>query len=635
MKRALSWYGQLVQPWLCLAVYLWALVFQASYGTGILPLLARLADASVILWTLVFWTGVLCAGIAFLGLIFSTSLLARANKIVCWVCAVWTTAIFLIRWFQRWHRSHGDREIDYWLIVLTLAVLYLMIRWSRTRGSRTDVPLDTVWQDSFSFLVCPILLLSVATIALRVAVQQMTIASGFFPFAALPSKETRDHLPNVILIVADSLRAESMSLYGHPTRTTPLIDRFAASSTAYLNTHSNATSTTPSMLSLFTGKSPLRHGRLTRVLPIRSEPEDVMMILGDSGYVIGAISSNVEATYHSLGLENQLSRPESVEFNFITFSWLRNLGVFPTRFGGRMYAELVSLLPFLGYPNPTSVYGRIDQTLAAARQAVTELRRPFFLSIHIHEPHESYSAGASAIDTLPKGNSSGSGTKVPVAFYAHYDRRLQPLVNAYKRRYEASVRVVDKELGAFFDFLEGQSWFGNSLIIFTGDHGESFERGYLGHGEELYENSTWVPLVIKYPGQTKGERVVGITQSIDITPTILRALALPVPDWMEGHALMPSTAPAKRFAVATNYKSPSATIFYPLPTKLALWWEQYKLIVACGQKHTELYDLRNDPGEQHNIADSESALVSGLEHRLKDQLARQPHHPKLRCPSLA
>ena len=71
--------------------------------------------------------------------------------------------------------------------------------------------------------------------------------------------------------------------------------------------------------------------------------------------------------------------------------------------------------------------------------------------------------------------------------YKHYDSARQPEVYSYKAEYEASVRTVDAALGDFFGFLHRHPWFDEALIIITGDHRDSFERGYLYHGEELYD----------------------------------------------------------------------------------------------------------------------------------------------------
>ena len=86
----------------------------------------------------------------------------------------------------------------------------------------------------------------------------------------------------------------------------------------------------------------------------------------------------------------------------------------------------------------------------------------------------------------------------------------------------------------------------NTLVILTADHGESFERGYFLHGEDLSEQSTHVPFLIRYPGQKKGERIGGLTQSTDIAPTILNVVGVPKPDWMEGQALKPGACRRRR-----------------------------------------------------------------------------------------
>lgn len=472
----------------------------------------------------------------------------------------------------------------------------------------------------------------------KIAVQQHVYHKPALASASRPdsSKNGNEHndLPNVILIVADSLRAQSMSVYGYGGQTTPSLERFARRSSVYLQTHSNATTTVPSMLSLLTGKHPFNHGRLTRALPIRLESENLLNVLGSYGYKTGAITSNVYAAYPIVGLDARLSQPESTVFAHLTLSWLRNLGVSPTRFGGRMYADLAAIVPFIGYPNRTSIDGQVSETLDEARQAVEELRQPFFLSVHIHEPHEPYAAPPDTHTIGAEGKLSGIEAKEPVRFYARYEPVQQPLVDLYKSQYEESVRMVDGELGALFRFLESRSWFGNSLVIVTGDHGESFEHGYLGHGEELYENSTHVPLIIRFPRQMRGERVSGPTQSVDIAPTILRTIGIPPPAWVDGEALMPGRPPASVATVAVNYRYPENDVTFPMPTKLALWWGHYKIISSCDSDHTELYDLSRDPDELVNLAPIRSDLLTDLKRRLHVQLAKQSHEPKLTCPSM-
>lgn len=637
MKRFWPLYRQLAPPWLCVAVYLWVLDLLFAYASDFSPLLTSLADASVILWTLVFWTLLFCSMIALSGLLRVPASTVRINERIVRFCSILVSSFFLMRWISGWASLVLDRPLISWFVIVAVLFAYFLVRQRRRRGRAAPPPQLPTWEDCFYFGVVPILSVTIVILGIKIGTSQIPVkvaiaSSDPNPRPITPSKSS---LPNVFVIVADALRAQSMSLYGNDAVLTPSLGRFAASSSVYLESHTNSTMSGPSLTTLLTGRHPFNHGRLTREIAPRADEKNLLHILQERGYSTAAVTSNLEAALSSLALSSELTYPEKFAFESLLFSWVRDLGVQPTALGGRMYTDLSLLFPFLGFPGHTSTYGNVEDTLNRARELTHILRQPYFLFVHIHEPHESqiYPSPSTFAEQLAK--TLKGETVTGVRYYARYGRAGQPAVDVYRTEYEAKVRNIDSALGQFFGFLEKRSLWENSLVVFTRDHGESFERGYLGHGEELYENSTWVPLVIKYPGQTRGERVASMTQSVDIAPTILRALAIPVPDWMEGQPLMLGKPPEPQVAVAVNYKHPDQHGFYPLPTKLALWWEQYKLIVACGQKHTELYDLRNDPGEQHNIADGQSALVAGLEHRLKDQLARQPHKPKLSCPSLA
>jgi arylsulfatase A-like enzyme len=354
-------------------------------------------------------------------------------------------------------------------------------------------------------------------------------------------------------------------------------------------------------------------------------------VLRANGYATAAITSNVDAGFKSLGLSADLTEHEETAFSFLTLSWLRDLGVYPTLLGEQMYADLSVIFPFLGFPQRTSYYGESDDTLDLAKQTISRLREPFFLFIHFHQPHDPYASPS--IRTRIKRFLAQFGALKPseLKTFAAYSPESQPMVDNYKRQYEAAVQRVDSALGELIGWLEAKAWFSNSLLIVTGDHGESFERGYMNHGEELYENSTHVPLLIRFPGQRSGQRATELVQSLDIGPTILRALKLSVPPWMEGQPLLLETPPEERATVTVNYKRPENDTVYRLPTKLAIWWDRYKLVVTCAPGTTELYDLVSDPNEQLNLASQNNALADALKRRLKLQIAKQPREPKLAC----
>lgn len=361
----------------------------------------------------------------------------------------------------------------------------------------------------------------------------------------------------------------------------------------------------------------------------------MLQILRSHGYATAAVTSSHEASMHALGFSSELSQAENFAFRFLTLGWLRDLGIYPTRLGGRMYRDLHLLFPWLGFPERTLPDGNINDTLERARLMIAAARRPFFLFIHIQEPHESHAMPSWSTLARRLWSQLVEKKKFELEPYKHYDRSLQPEVDSYKAEYDASVRAVDAGLGQFFDNLRRQPWFDDSLVILTADHGDSFERGYLYHGAELYENSTWVPLVIRFPRQKSGARVSGLTQTVDIAPTILKSVGVPIADWMDGQALEPSSSPAEVATIAVNYDHPGESLFNSLPTtKLAIWWNRFKLIAGCNNPSMELYDLAKDPAEQINLAEREGDTVQRLKSMLRQQLANQPGPLKLSCANL-
>ncbi len=121
---------------------------------------------------------------------------------------------------------------------------------------------------------------------------------------------------------------------------------------------------------------------------------------------------------------------------------------------------------------------------------------------------------------------------------------MQPAVNLMRDYYDEFITYIDKKFEDFIKEYEKRK-IENTVIILSADHGESFEHGYFTHGGPfLYEQVTHVPLIIKEPGQMKGQTVDTLVEQIDIPATILDLANIPVPSWMEGRSLV--TAHARR-----------------------------------------------------------------------------------------
>jgi arylsulfatase A-like enzyme len=615
-------FGLILRPWLCFVVYLWALEFQAVYGSGHETFFDRFTSGVPLLWTLVVWIGVLAGVVTLGGLCWQASVVRRVNESLCRSACFIASGYFLKRWLDNWQLDPANTKAVGLLLLLVIFPLYLALRRRRKISPTPATDIIPSWQDMFSCVVVPVLIATVIAVSVRI----IETARANKPAAAAANAAVPADRANVILIVADSLRAQSMSLYGHTDKTTPSIDRFAESSSTYLAMHANATTTMTSVLTLLTGRHPLSHGRMNRELfPPRPEPLNLLSLLSAHGYSIGAVTSNGDASEVFQSLRSGLHISEEMAFGSNLFSWLTDVGVYPTRFSGRMYGDLAGILPLLAFPRRASMEGNISETMTRVKNLIARLPPPFFLFVHIQEPHWPYQIPVGFEPAPVRGDGSQLAVSAP------YAPVFQPAVDAYRGFYEMTIKALDAELGKL---LEATASVNNTLAILTADHGESFERGYFLHGEDLSENSTRVPLLIRYPGQKKGERVAGLTQSFDIAPTVLNVVGIANPHWMDGQSLKFGAVPAPAEVVAINYRYPYDGIVHYLPTKIAIWWDKYKLIAACQSGETLLYDLAGDPQELVDISARDPGIGEDLKRRLRARLSRQSVEPRLSCPNL-
>ena len=633
MKKIATFYGAIASPWLCVTVYLWGLELRAVIGTDSEPVAVWLADCGAILLTLAFWALVFSFAVAPMGALVHRAIVLRCNRVAAQGALVAVTALYFLRWLLNWQFAASSNGVPMVLLILVALLGIWAVARRKQNSAPTDISLPAL-EDCFYFGALPVLLAAILWVgvwmvrsSLFVRPQSTALAGTSVPHADLKSR------PNIILVVADALRAQSTSLYGYQRETTPHLDRWARSSTVYLEAHSNSTRTQPSITTILTGKHPFSHGRLTKVQPPYRSSENLLQELRAHGYSVAAVTSNEDASLSLLGFDPYLTESERRGFEFLTLAWLRDYGIHPTPTGGRMYLDLVEFLPFLGYPKDTSFYGFANVTLDIAKSVIPRLKKPFFLFVHLHEPHDPYDAPAPI-----RGMFSGPAAVVsahralPSGYYQRYRAELQNVVDSYRDQYDESIRFLDEQLGEFFAYLEQLQGADNMLLMFTADHGESFERGFMNHGADLYESSTHVPLVIRFPRRVQGGKLPGLAQSIDIAPTVLSAAGISVPPWMDGHALSPDKAPETVSAVTINFQDPVGQETFPLPTKLAIWSERYKMILSCDSGQAELYNLANDPRETVDLAADAAEVAKDLKKKLRSHLEKQLKGPKMSCP---
>ena len=616
MTRFFCIYGRIARPWLTLVVYVWMLELLATFSTrDPEPLFDRIADCSAILATLAFW---ICAAVllpSLIALFDNRRTIFTLSAFALKVATILVTAFYFVRWIFNWAALFGATNAVAYLL---LGVGLLLAVWSgfRLKNRVQSPPPQVTLDDGWSYFAWPILFAAILILVIKVGNNFWLELDNRRSFAHPSARR-----PNVVLLTADALRAQNMSLYGYHRKTTPFLDRFASESNVYTQMHANSTSTRPSLTTILTGKDPFSHGRLTKFLPVYDSPENLVALLRDQGYTTAAISSNADATFYYLGLVKYLVYGEYPNFYRLTLSFLRDHGVYPTSSGTRMYDEFARWF-FLGYPEKTLGYGPASDTLQLATQILTKLPEPFFLFVHLHEPHDPYEAPPPFKDKYTRLGNREARTKLSAFYYQRYQPDLQPFVDAERDHYDEAIEYLDSELGKFVNALRQNRKGQDTLVVLTADHGESFERGFLNHGDDLYETSIHVPLMIRFPGQQKGEKLSFPVQSIDIAPTILETAGIAAPTWMDGASLVKPKGLDDREKVSVNYKDPVQRKIYDWPTKVAIRWRQFKMIVSCDVGHAELYDLGRDPGERTDLFRSAPALAKELWGKLQRHLAK-------------
>lgn len=350
---------------------------------------------------------------------------------------------------------------------------------------------------------------------------------------------------NVVLITIDTLRADRLSCYGGRRVETPHLDALAREGIRFANAASTVPFTLPAHSSLMTGTYPPYHG-------VR---ENVGYFLDDSlptlAERLAAGGWTTAAFVSAFVLDGRWGIGRGFDTYFDDFeleaSGPANLGAVQ-RDGRETIAEAVRWLD----DNPGD---------------------PFFLWLHLFDPHDPYTP--------------------PEPFRSRYPGHP----------YDAEVAYTDSLIGEFRRALERRGLLERSLLVLTGDHGEGLGQHREGfHGFFVYDSTVRVPLIVRLPAAALAGRVVEEAVShVDLLSTLLEATAQPVPDSVQGASLLPLllAPPAEESDERLVYsESLYPLLHYGWAPLRSLRGRRYKFIDA---PQPELYDLLADPLEQRNI----------------------------------
>lgn len=446
--------------------------------------------------------------------------------------------------------------------------------------------------------------------------------------------------PNIILVTFDALAAGNMSAYGYERDTTPFIRRWMEKATLFKRDEAASNFTTPSAASLMTGKRVWTHQtfHIEGTLPRKGKSESLPSELKKHGYYNIALVVNPFASIRILGMNDSFDiAPLASEFSSSAslFGWKFGIvdKILYRAFGERIrfhnwiFSNEFILSKFLNLISRNIIETTVPPEKAFDRFMDiidNNVPRPFFAWIHLFPPHDPY---------LPpepyRGYFSPSSEfrsykeqerlieeSYKYLFQARrYPEAMGPSVQVMRDHYDEYVKYIDNTFNDFIGTLNERR-LSNTVILLSADHGESFDHGYFTHGGPfLYEQVSHVPLIIKEPGQTRGQVIRGRVEQIDTAATILDLANISVPPWMEGRSLVPlmrgGTLPL-RPAFSMNFQENRSRGHQITRGTIAVWEGDYKLIYYLDSKKSILFNLKEDPEEVNNLIDKEPDIEKRL-----------------------
>ena len=210
-----------------------------------------------------------------------------------------------------------------------------------------------------------------------------------------------------------------------------------------------------------------------------------------------------------------------------------------------------------------------------------------------------------------------------------FDRMTDRDHRLVRAAYYAMCDLINDQVGRIVKALDESGQREDTLIVFMSDHGELLgDHGIYLKGPFFYEPSVRVPLVLNWPGTIPAQTVTGLVELVDLAPTLLEAAGLPREPGMQGRSLWQGIAAGEghsdRETAFCEYANAMSWHAQERPTFLSMVRsESHKLVVDHGTGAGELYDLRNDPGEVHNLWDDPARVGLRAEMLLKlaDRLA--------------
>lgn len=365
----------------------------------------------------------------------------------------------------------------------------------------------------------------------------------------------------VVLVSIDTVRRDHVGAYGYGRPTTPRFDALAREGMLFEDAVSPSSWTLPAHLSMLTGVDPGRHGGVDMRHGFNRGMSTLPALLRAAGFATRAVTSHL-----------YVSGVYGVDEGF------EHLDFRQDRKATEVADRAMDLLDRFG-------------------------DRPFFVFLHLYDPHWHYDPPEWARRTF---ETSYGGTLT--GLWQDFSRRDRASVTEADLAhllalYDGEIRYADTEVGRVLDHLAARGLDRSTMVVMTSDHGEEFlDHGSWEHQKTLYEEVVRVPLAIRAPGSAPaGRREPAQVSLLDVAPTVLAWAALPAPASMAGRSLLAAAAEREAYGETDHTIDGTHKLF--LRGGAARW--KVILSLSPDAKKTrgeEWYDLASDPAERRSVA---------------------------------
>ena len=392
---------------------------------------------------------------------------------------------------------------------------------------------------------------------------------------------------NVIILIIESLRPDQLRAYGSGPNVMPTVDTLANDSRIFSNAYTHSSHTNYATITPLSSHYPLRSPTSSTYPEKPSYPRvliyDVLKALGYHTAIFSSSNENWGGMIHYLDTGNLDRFIHAANSKRPTYLMQGDVG-------------------FATWARETKHAGSLDDrsTVDEAIEWIDGLDdKAFFVAMNFQNSHLPY-------PVPPDFPRRFGPAKLDFTIrFAHFPKDK---IQVVKDVYADSLAYVDSQIGRLFQYLRNKNKWENTLIVVTGDHGQAFyEHGFASHASAIFDEVMRVPLIIRAPGLKAGVEN-RLAQHVDITPSILGLLGLPVHPSFQGTDLFNTVADPKRSAYMVAQT--------PLAYQYGIVRSGFKLIYDERERRYSLFNLVADPGEKFDIAGSQLTLVNELAKRL-------------------